>query len=58
MSELRDLENETAEVLLNAIQEEAPKMGSSGLLELAQAYAAVVGAAPGPERKPRGAVLG
>lgn len=50
---LRDLENETAETLLNAIKEMASGMGTaSGLLDLANAYAAVVDKAPGP--KPAG----
>lgn len=59
MSELRDLENEVATVLLNQIKEVATQYESGGpLLDLANAYAAVVAAAPGPERKPRGAVMG
>lgn len=59
MASLRDLENETAEALLNSIKTAAGKTGvESQLLELAQAYAAVVAAAPGPERKPPRAVMG
>lgn len=46
MPELRYLENETAEVLLNAIRERAPQENSDGLLQLANAYATIVRAAP------------
>jgi hypothetical protein len=54
MAELRDLENETAEALLNAIKSEAERTNvTSKLLELAQAFAAVVDAAPGPEAQAR-----
>ncbi|CAN5394619.1 hypothetical protein BH09ACT7_BH09ACT7_03640 [soil metagenome] len=51
---LRDLENETAEELLNAIKAQTRGQSAAGLVELANAYAAVVGVAPGPEpRAPR-----
>jgi hypothetical protein len=49
MHDLRGLENETAEVRLNAIKEMAPQTATSAeLAELANAYAAVVDTAPGP----------
>jgi hypothetical protein len=51
---LRDIENETAEALLNEIKAQAPGQNATALLELASAYAAVVAVAPGPEpRAPR-----
>lgn len=58
MPELRDLENETAEVLLNQIKAQSANTGTAGLLQLAQAYAAVVDAAPGPRRQSGRAVVG
>lgn len=39
-----DLENETREALLTAIKEAAPSVGTSGLQELATAFAFTVGA--------------
>jgi hypothetical protein len=51
MAELRDLENDVAIKLLNVIKEAAASdIGTASLNDLAQAYATVVGAAPGPPR--------
>lgn len=49
---LRDVENETAEVLLKAIKAQVQGQDSAGLVQLASAYAAVVTVAPGPEPRP------
>lgn len=52
MSELRELENEVATVLLDRIKTLATEYEASGaMLDLANAYAAVVAAAPGEPRK-------
>ena len=51
---LRDLANETAEALLSAIKAEAEDKTSTGagkLLDLASAYAQVMGAKPGPVKR-------
>lgn len=53
---LRALENETAEALLNEIKKSASEYGPAQLEQLANAYAAVVAAAPGAPRKPARAV--
>lgn len=56
MGELRDLENEVATALLNAIKEQiddTSQGGSAKWIDLANAYAVVVAAAPGPERSAR-----
>jgi hypothetical protein len=53
---LRDLENETAEVILHAIKAEIEGESDTPLPALADAYAAVVAVAPGPE--PRAARVG
>lgn len=53
---LRDLENGTAEAILNKIKHLLPNENSTGILELANAYAAVVVTAPGP--KPAGPRVG
>jgi hypothetical protein len=55
---LRDLENETAEALLNAIKKDAGSYGPAQLEQLANAYAAIVAAAPGPKKAPARAVVG
>lgn len=55
MSELRDLENEVAVALLNAIKDQVTdtaQLGSGKWVDLANAYAAVVAAAPGPDPRP------
>jgi 2-methylisocitrate lyase-like PEP mutase family enzyme len=45
---LRDLENETAEAVLNRIKELAPLTQLDTLADLANAYAAIVSHAPDP----------
>jgi 2-methylisocitrate lyase-like PEP mutase family enzyme len=47
---LRDLENETAEAVLNRIKELAPLTQLDTLADLANAYAAIVSHAPGPTK--------
>lgn len=49
---LRDLANETAEALLKAIEKDVEAYGPAQLEQLANAYATVVGAAPGPKKAP------
>ncbi|MCV7051109.1 hypothetical protein H7H82_10955 [Mycobacterium heidelbergense] len=48
---IRDLSNEAAVALLNAIKKDAESYGPAQLEQLANAYATVVSAAPGPEKK-------
>lgn len=47
---LRDLENETAEAVLNRIKELAPHTQLDTLADLANAYATTVSHAPGPTK--------